>query len=220
MIVKNLHVIPPEDGDLIEFIFDSTSPQLAAMIANAVATSFIDTAIQRRYELSAYARQFLERQISRTRGDLERSERSLVAYAQAQGIINTSGAGDQQSGGDTHSLQGELLIKLNEALADATARRVAAEGLYRQSLATGPTSDVATSTLELQGQLAKLQAEYAQKRTFMKPEHPEMISLKSQIDELGRQIEKQAAQVSSGRNNSLLADYRGALAAKTRSARE
>jgi uncharacterized protein involved in exopolysaccharide biosynthesis len=142
MITDNLKVIAPDQGQLIKFSFDSTSPQLAANVANAVADSFINTAIQRRYESSAYARNFLERQINKTRGDLERSERALVAYAQAEGIINTAPPDGQQAGGDTNSLQGESLVKLNEALADATARRVAAEGAYRQSLTTGPTSDV------------------------------------------------------------------------------
>jgi capsular exopolysaccharide synthesis family protein len=216
MIVGNLHVIAPDEGELIRFSFDSTSPQLAAMVANAVASGFIDSAIQRRYESSAYARNFLERQINKTRGDLERSERALVGYAQAQGIINTASPDGQQGGvgSDTNSLQGESLVKLNEALADATARRVLAEGLYRQSLASGPGSEVATSTLQLQGQLATLQGEFQQKRAFMKPEHPEMVSLQAQIDELRRQIAKQQAQVSSGRSNSLLADYRAALSAE------
>ena len=71
------------------------------MIANGIADSFINTALQRRYEASAYARNFLERQINKTRGDLERSGASLVAYAQAQGIINTgSGGPDGKSAGD------------------------------------------------------------------------------------------------------------------------
>jgi capsular exopolysaccharide synthesis family protein len=214
IVASNLTVVPPQQGELIKFSYDSTSPQLAANVANAVADSFINTAIQRRYESSAYARNFLERQISKTRGDLERSERALVAYAQQQGIINTSSSEGQQNSGDTNSLQGESLIKLNEALADATARRVAAEGAYRQSRATGPTSEVTLSTQALQQQLAQLQAEYQQKRTFMKPDHPEMLSLRSQIDELQRQIHKEQAQVSSGRSNSLLADYRAALSAE------
>jgi capsular exopolysaccharide synthesis family protein len=214
MISENLKVVAPNQGELIKFSFDSASPQLAANVADALADSFIDTAIQRRYESSAYARNFLERQINKTRGDLERSERALVAYAQAQGIINTAPPTGQQAGGDTNSLQGESLVKLNEALADATARRVAAEGAYRQSLTTGPTSEVATSTLPLQQQLAQLQAEYQQKRTFMKPDHPEMVSLRSQIDELQRQISKQQGQVSSAQTNQLLADYRAALSAE------
>ena len=217
MITHNLSVTPPDVGELIKFSYDSTSPQLAASVANAVADSFINTAIQRRYESSAYARSFLERQISKTRGDLENSERSLVAYAQAQGIINTSSADPttgQATSSDTNSLQGASLVKLNEALADATARRVAAESAYRQSLATGPTSDVTQSTLALQQQLAQLQADYQQKRTFMKPDHPEMVSLRSQISELQRQIAKEQAQVNAGRTNGLLADYRAAQSAE------
>jgi capsular exopolysaccharide synthesis family protein len=48
----------------------------------------------------------------------------------------------------------------------------------------------------------------------MKPEHPEMLSLRSQINELDKQIAQQSAVMSSGRNNSLLADYRAAQEAE------
>ena len=211
LIHGGLEVIPPEEGQLIKFTYDSTSPQLAASIANGVADSFINSALQRRYEASAYARNFLERQIAKTRGDLERSERALVAYAQAEGIINTSASQDGRQS-DAGSLQGESLISLNKALADATARRVAAEGAYRS--VTGPTTEVTQSTQALRQQRATLQADYQQKRTFMKPDHPEMQSLQAQIDELERQIGRESAQMSSGRNNSLLAEYRGALSAE------
>lgn len=216
MVRAGLKVTNPEDGQLINFSYDSTSPQMAAMIANGIADSFINTALQRRYEASAYARNFLERQINKTRGDLERSERSLVGYAQAQGIINTGAVGPdgRSSGNDVGSLQGESLIKLNQALADATARRVAAEGAYRQSLTTGPTLDVTNSTSALRQQRAQLQAEYQQKREFMKPEHPEMQSLSAQIAELTRAISREAGQVSSGRTNTLLGDYRAAVSAE------
>jgi uncharacterized protein involved in exopolysaccharide biosynthesis len=170
VVSGGLHVLSPQDGQLIRFSYDSTSPQLAATIANGVADSFINTALQRRYEASAYARNFLERQIAKTRTDLEHSERALVAYAQQEGIINTGTGDGKTSSGDTNSLQGESLVTLNKALADATARRVAAEGAYRQALATGPTSEVTASTQSLRQQRATLEAEYQQKRTFMKPE--------------------------------------------------
>src|SRR5262249_3846814 len=215
MVSSGLHVVPPQEGTLIKFSFDSPSPQLASMVAKGIADSFINTALQRRYEATAYARNFLERQISKTRGDLERSERSLAEYAQAQGIISAgSGADGKPAVGDANSLQGESLISLNKALADATARRVAAEGAYRQALATGPTSDVTASTMALRQQKATLEAQYQQKRTFMKPEHPEMLSLRSQIDELDKQIAGESSQMASGHTNTLLADYRAAVSAE------
>ncbi len=114
-VAGGLKVVAPEEGNLIRFSYISTSPQYSALVANGVADSFINTALQRRYEASAYARNFLERQIGKTRSDLETSERSLVAYAQKQGIISTGGMGadGKPNGSDTNSLQGESLIALN-----------------------------------------------------------------------------------------------------------
>ncbi|HKX91518.1 MAG TPA: polysaccharide biosynthesis tyrosine autokinase [Sphingomicrobium sp.] len=214
-ISLNLNAEVPKEGQLIKFSFDSISPQLAASVANGVAESFINSSLQRRYEASTYARRFLERQIAKTRGDLEKSERSLVAYAQQQGIINTAiGPDGKPANSDAGSPQGESLMALNKALADATARRVAAEGAYRGALATGPTSDVTQSTQALRQQRATLQAEYQQKREFMKPEHPEMQSLQAQIAELDKAIARESAQMSSSRNNTLLQEYRAAAAAE------
>ena len=214
-VASGLKVDVPEEGQLIKYTFDSESPNLSAAIANQIADSFINSNLQRRYDASAYARNFLEKQIAKTRAALEQSERQLVAYAQAQGIINTAGVGaDGKSAGDTNSLQGESLVALNKALADAVAHRVAAEGAYRAGIAVGATSEVTASTQALRQQRATLQAEYQDKRTLMKPDHPDMLALQSRISELDRQIARESAQASSGRSNSLLADYRSALAAE------
>lgn len=215
-VAAGLKVKNPQSGTLIKFTFDSTSPQLAAQVANTVADSFINTALQRRYEASAYARNFLERQINKTRSDLERSERSLVAYAQAQGIISTAGVGadGKSTGGETNSLQGDTMVKLNGALADATAKRIAAEGAYREALSAGPTVEVSNATVALRQQVAALESEYQQKRTYMKPDHPDMVSLRSQITEMQRQIASASSQTRSSMANTLLAQYRAALSSE------
>jgi len=213
IVAGNITVQPPAEGQLIEFDYSSESPEMAARIANAYADAFINSSLQRRYEASAYARDFLQRQIAKTRASLERSERQLVAYAQAEGIINTSEGGSDK-GGDGSSLQGQSLVALNQALAEATARRMAAEGAYRHSLASGPTSDVTNSTQSLRQSRAALEAEYQDKRTSMKPQHPEMLSLRSRIEELDRQIARETSSVASSRSNTFLADYRAALAAE------
>jgi capsular exopolysaccharide synthesis family protein len=213
-VSTNLSVTPPTEGNLVTFSYVSESPQLAAQIANAYANAFINSALQRRYEASTYARNFLEKQIAKSRGDLERSERQLVAYAQSQGIINTSGAGEGERGADAGSLQGQSLVALNEALAQATARRVAAEGAYRSAAAAGPTSEVTATTQALRQSRAALEAEYQDKRTLMKPEHPEMVSLRSRIQELDRQISRETSNVEGSRINGLQAEYRAALSAE------
>ncbi len=216
VVAGGLNVTMPEEGTLIRYSYTSPDPQLAATIANGVADSFINAGLQRRFESSAYARQFLERQINKTRSDLEKSEQSLARYAQAEGIITLGGSGQGSSGSPEagNSLQGDSLAALNAALAQATARRVAAEGAYRAAAASGPGSAVTTSTQGLRNARATLEAEYSEKRASLQPEHPEMISLRQRIDELGQQIAREASQVSSGVNNTLGAEYRGAAAAE------
>ncbi|MFL6778292.1 MAG: GumC family protein [Sphingomicrobium sp.] len=214
-VSEGLDVEAPEEGQLIRYSFVAESPLLSAAIANRIAESFINSNLQRRYEASAYARNFLEKQIAKTRRDLERSERQLVAYAQAQGIINTGSGEAGSSPTDANSIQGESLIALNKALAEATARRVSAEGAYRSGMAVGATADVTASTQVLRQSRAALEAEYQEKRTLMKPDHPDMLSLRSRITELDRQIARETSQASSGRTNTLLAEYRGAAAAES-----
>ena len=212
-VAGGLAVKAPEEGQLIGISFVSDSPVLAAEVVNGIADSFIRSNLERRYEASAYARNFLERQIAKTRADLERSERQLVAYAQSQGIINTGNAAGA-SNGDVGSLQGASLVALNTALAEATTRRIAAEGAYRNSRSAGNTVDVNSSTQGMRQAKAALEAEYQEKRTLMKPDHPDMLSLRSRIDELDRQMRIETAQVVGGRSNTLLADYQAALAAE------
>ena len=203
----------PKEGQLVEFTYTSDDPQLAALIANGVADSFIDSGLQRRYDASNYAREFLQRQINKTRGDLERSERALVAYAQAEGIINTA-TGDSAANSDANSLQGASLVALNQALAEATARRIAAEGAYRQARLAGGSAQAVQSTSALRASVAALEAEYQEKRTLLKPEHPDMIALKNRIDELNRQIGSEQSRVAGGQASTLLAEYRAAASAE------
>ncbi len=215
-IVGGLNVVPPEEGNLIRFTYTGTNPALVAGVANGLADGFINSSLQRRFESSAYARRFLEKQIVKTRTDLERSERQLVAYAQAEGILTLGGGqgGEGGSSGGGDSLQGDTLSSINKALAEAIGRRISAEGAYRQALSSGPTQEVNTATQGLRQAKASLEAEYSEKRTLMKPDHPDMLSLRSRISELDRQMSQETSQVTGGRTNSLAQDYRAALGAE------
>ncbi|HJS41462.1 MAG TPA: polysaccharide biosynthesis tyrosine autokinase [Sphingomicrobium sp.] len=213
LVQAGLVVEVPEEGQLIKFSYVSESPELAARIANGIADGFIDSSLQRRYDASAYARKFLQQQIAKTRSALERSERQLVAYAQQEGIINTATGQPGQPAGDAASIQGESLIALNRALAEATAKRVAAEGAYRSASLAGAL-DASENTQPLRQSRAALEAEYQDKRTLMKPDHPDMLSLRSRIEELDRQISREGAAAAGGRASSLQAEYLAAASAE------
>lgn len=204
-------VEPVPNSRLVNISYTSASPQLAAQITNAFADNFINSNLERRYEASSYARDFLQRQIAKVRSELENSERKLVAYAQQQGIINTGG-GEEGSGSDVNSLQGGSLVALNAALAQAQTKRIAAEERYRQARSIGNSAEVNESTAPMRAQRAALEAEYQEKLSSFKPDYPDMVRLRSRIESIERQISREAGNVASGRANSLLAEYQAAAA--------
>jgi len=215
ILAGNFEVEPVLGSRLIRIAYVSESPTLAAQITNSFADNFQISNLERRYEASRHAREFLEGQIAKLKTDLEKSERLLVAYAQQQDIINTGGGGSSQEGGgggDVNSLQGGQLVALNTALAEAQSKRIAAEQRYLQSRAIGNTVDVNESTAALRGQRAGLEAQYQQKLASFKPDYPDMVALRAQITALDQQIRREAGTVSGGRSNSMLAEYKAAAA--------
>ncbi|MEA3001166.1 MAG: polysaccharide biosynthesis transport protein [Sphingomonadales bacterium] len=203
-----------EGSRLIRLNYVSPSPDLAARIVNSFADNFINSNLERRIEATAYARRFLEKQIAKVKGELEISERQLVQYAQQQNILNLGGGDTSKPAGDANSLQGASLMALNQALTDAQSRRISAEEAYRSEARAGTTEEVNASTQALRTQRAQLESEYQQKLSQFKPDYPEMLQRRAQIDALDKQITLAASTVRGGRANTLLAQFRAAAAAE------
>jgi capsular exopolysaccharide synthesis family protein len=209
MLAAGVEVEPTPESRLVQVHFSSPDPQLAARVVNGYAESFINSSLERRYQSSSYARDFLQRQIGIVRQELENSERQLVAYAQQQGIISSGGANGQGDGGGP---TGESLSAINRALSEATARRIAAEQRYRQALTTRPTAEVGERTAALRSQLAALQAEYQDKSQVFQPDYPEMVRIRTRIQSIEQSIQGEESNVRAGRAGTLQADYQAAVA--------
>lgn len=212
VLQRNLDVKPLINSRLINLRYKSTDPTLAAKIVNGFADGFISISLERRYQSSAYARNFLQRQIGNVRRDLEKSERQLVAYAQSQGIINTSKDGGTPS--DASSLAGASLVDLNQSLSQAQAKRIEAEQAYREALSTRNTAEIGERTAQLRSQRATLQAEYQEKLNVFKPDYPEMAQLAARIKSLDQAIIAEARNVQTGRVGTLAAQYEAAMASE------
>jgi succinoglycan biosynthesis transport protein ExoP len=190
---RNLQVSPVRGSRLVAVGYENPNPVVAARIANGFAENFIQSNLDRKFESSSYARQFLEERIAQTKERLESAERQLVAYAANQQIINVGEPSEGPSaGGATESLTSSNLVALNSALATTRVERVAAEERWRSAR----TSDLMTlpevlqnpSIQRLTEQRAIMDAEYQQKLSIYQPDYPEMVRLRAQIDEADSQI--------------------------------
>lgn len=201
LVAANRGVRPVRGSRLVAVSFDSPSPGLSATVANALATAFIETNLERRYDSASYARDFLESRLKQVKARLEDSERQLVAYAAKEQIVNvavpTEGGGAEQTA--SQSLTASDLVAMNSALAAARAQRIQAEQRWRQASAGDGSSipEVLQSpTIQaMRQQKATLQAQYQDKLNVYKPDFPAMVQLKAQIDELDRQIKAEIGAV-------------------------
>lgn len=209
IIQSNLSISPIRGSRLVSVSFESPDPQLAARVANAYAENFVQSNLDRKYESSLYARQFLEERIAQTKARLEESERALVAYAANQQIININDG--ENADGNSESLVGMHLASLNTALAEARAARVAAEQKWRQS-ATGPLLSLPevleNPTIQrLTEERSRAGAEYEEKLQIFQPDYPQMVQLKTRMDEQDVQIRTLATSI----RNSLREQYNVAV---------
>lgn len=211
VLEQSITVNPTRDSRLIELSVESVDPELAARIANAYADNFIQSNLERRFEATSYARNFLEQRLGTVKGRLEASERQLVAYAQQQGIITLNvDSGSGEGGRSEQSIDAASLVSLNEALSQARADRITAEQRYRQSQANRSTTEVLNNpTVQtLTAQRAQLQSEYQEKLGIFQPDYPQMVQLRSRIQSLDNAIRQETNNVS----GAMRSEYAAAVA--------
>ena len=202
IIQGGLSVDPVEESRLVRLSFDSPDPAFSARVVNAVAEGFIASSLERRMGTTSYAKTYLEDQLAQTKGKLEESERKLVEFAQKEGLVNTGEAGT--------SLATQNLTELNGLLATAQSERIRAEARWRQASSGALASDMLSSSGigALQQQRAALQGQYQQKLQTFKPDYPEMVQLKAQIDAVNREIGAEGGRIRA----SVKAEYDAATA--------
>lgn len=193
-VMEGLSIEPVRNSRLVRVHFDSPDPAFSQRAANAIAEAYIASNLERRFDASSYAKDYLEDRLQELKLKLEDSERQLVAFAQQEQIVGT--------GDNTGSLSDQNLSALNAALAEARQERIRAEARWRQAQVSRGTvlmGEIADNSIikSLQESRAKLMAEYQDKLRIYKPAFPEMQQLKGQIDEVERQIGAEVAAIKS-----------------------
>jgi capsular exopolysaccharide synthesis family protein len=187
---EGLTVEPIRNSRLVKIYYDSPDPKISAQVVKALAQAFINANLERRYDATAYARDFLKDRLLQIRARLEETEQKLVEYANSHEIIDFS---------DNQSLAAQELQKMSESLAAAQEERAKAEALYQQMQKTAGQglSEVLQSPMiqELKGSLAKLEGEYGENLHIYKPDYPKMEQLREQAARLQAKIDEEVNNV-------------------------
>jgi capsular exopolysaccharide synthesis family protein len=178
-LLSGLTVEPVKNSRLVRLYYDSPDRKRAAAVLNNLAKAYINLNLERRFEATTYARNFLQERLQQVKVKLEESEREMIEFARREEIVNVDGK---------ESVVAQNLAAANAALGEAERRRIASEAVYRQMLgARGQgLSQVLDSKIiqDLKQAKAKLEAQYQDNLSIYKPAYPTMVQLRNQIGQI------------------------------------
>lgn len=212
ILLNQVGVAPVRGSSLVDITALTPDPALSQRIAKSWSDEFIESTLERRFEASGYARQFLEKRLDQLRQKLEQSEREAVGFAASQGIITLPSVGDAApdslAGG--RSLVSDDLSALNAALATATAERIQAQSRLGQARRPDASSEALSNDAiaQLRQKRGELAAEYAKLMIQFEPGYPPAQALAAQVKALDSAIATEEARV----RTSLVQGYQSAVA--------
>lgn len=213
VLQENLNTELPPDSRVVRVTFTSPDPILSARVANSTASKFIEMNLSRKYDNSAYARDFLQERLVEAQSRLADAERKAVEYARQTRIIDLSGAttrGGQQRDAVV-TIKASVLADLNEEAAKATAERILAEerwqSLRGKQMLEQPEVIENEAIQSLLVERAALAAKLEDETEARRDEFPAVRRLRAQVAELDRQINT----IGRGISNGIRAEYEIAL---------
>lgn len=202
ILQENLAVELPPQSRVVRITFTSPDPALAAKVANSYAENFIRLNLRRKFDSSAYAREFLREQIAEAQQRLARAERGAIDYAREKRIIDASAAATSSDRPIApRSLTTGTLVQLNQEQAEASAKRIVAEQRWNRVRATNllsvpeVVSNDAVQTLLAQKAILNAQLEEETQRR--REDYPTVRQARARVAELDQQINSIAASIRS-----------------------
>lgn len=212
-LIGGIDISPERNSRLVNISYTSPDPALSKRVVDAWGAGYIQTTLDRRFETTAYARNFLEKRLAQLRGRIDETERQLVDYASRQGIVNIPGptsSGPEGGTTETPLIANDLAV-LNAELAKATADRITAQSRTGRDSSASSEALTNSTIATLRSQRAELSGTYAKLMQQFEPQYGPALALQRQI----RSIDKALADEQARIGGSINSNYQSSLARET-----
>src|SRR5262249_55823340 len=176
-------ITPVKDTTLCEISFVATDPKIAMVLANAWADEYVDYSLASQYEYTQKAEELLVDQVKELQKDIADKEKMLQDYSLEKQVVKLS---------DDRSMSSQTLEDLNRSLSVATQDRITSEVHYRdlQKRGVNAVPEITSSNViaSLKAEYATLERDYSDKSKIYKPDYPDMVRLRSQMDQVKSRI--------------------------------
>lgn len=180
---KNVSINRIRNSRIIEIRMQDIRPQIAALVPNTLAKTFVRFTQERKFNATSFARKFVKERLDVSRVNLENSEKNLFEYSQKSGILS--------GGSIRNDLDSNALKLLSNELLSIRTKRLELQNKLRQPQINNDI--VATSNSALGSILVQLEIDYEKKKEIYKHKHPQMISLQKQIDSIKEKISNEVS---------------------------
>jgi len=122
IISGGIVVSPVKNSKIVNISFVSSNPEFATLVANSVATAYIEELLDMRMSSSRYSLEWMAKKAEEEKTKLEKSEKALQEYTKENNIVTLQ---------DKATLTPERLSEVNTQLTRAETKRKEIESLYR-----------------------------------------------------------------------------------------
>ena len=200
--LNNLKINRPLNTYILEISYQSSDPELAADVANAISSSYLEHTFEIRIQSSNALSAFMERQLDELKANMERSGMALAKFEQQLNVINPE---------DKTNILSSRLLQLNTEYTNAQADRVRKEAAFHSlqsgTVAAAEVSGQGDELNRLQDRLNQAKQHLANIGAIYGPAHQEYRKATSDLAEVQRQFEDMRRNVS----QRVETDYRQAL---------
>ncbi len=179
----------------------STDPELAAAVVNALADLYLVEQLERKFEATQRANDWLNTRVDELREQAEASELAVEDYRRQHGLIqsNDTTVTEQQISGATNQL---IAARAKTAEAEARLRQI------RSLLDSGrveSASDVLESPVvqKLREQETDVARQAAEMSTVYGAQHPDMINVRAELEEVRGKLEAEVGKIVRSLENEL-----------------
>ena len=194
---RNVRASPGRDSSVVSVSVQSSSPELAAVLANAHTEAYVNTNLQLRTDPALRFSEWYESQMDVLRENLRSAHQELTAYQQEHGIV----ALDERLDVETDRLR-----ELSSMVVDAQGQSMQDEIRESQINGSVTNADILANPviLELRSELAKAETLLADLSTRYGVNHPEHRKASAEV----AAIEERLAQEVSVIGQSMRSDAR------------
>jgi len=201
-IQEGIEVLPIRNTKLVEVSYRSPYPVLSADIVNSLVEEFMRFSVEKRYETTQQASDFLSEQIAELRENLAAKERELQRYGQEKKLFFTS---------EKESTIVSKFAAVLDAYTQAQIDRINKEAAYREvkDLDVDSLPQFVNNTLiqTLKMDYARMKNEYEEMSKTFKSNYPKMIELKARLDSMKEELKSEIKKAV----DSAESEYRSAL---------